>query len=69
MEPKTVTLDVNLFKKAIVMENDNTMLHHWRPEGEMVKKSIWVSGQSPTLSITINGPPHTSLSINALAGS
>lgn len=37
-----------------------------------MKKNIWVTGQLPTPSITINGPAHTpppSPSINALAGS
>lgn len=41
----------------------------WWHEGATMKKNIWVTGQLPTLSITINGPAHTSPSINALAGS
>lgn len=46
----------------------------WGPVGTkggvvMVKKSIWVTGQLPPLSITINGPAHTCPSINALGGS
>lgn len=34
-----------------------------------MKKNIWVTGQLPTLSITVNGPTHTPPSINALEGS
>lgn len=34
-----------------------------------MKKNIWVTGQLPTLPITINGPMHAPPSINALEGS